>query len=107
MAEVVNNETSQLMRQHDVVIVHESMFSAGVKEMVKEGQGMAWLPYSLVKSEVAQGTLLDLSDELPFVEIEISLYRHLHSENAPKTEQVFSILSRSEERRVGKECRSR
>lgn len=47
MAEVVNNETNQLMRQHDVVIVHESMFSAGVKEMVKEGQGMAWLPYSL------------------------------------------------------------
>lgn len=92
MAEVVNDEVSELIAQHNVVIVHESVFAAGVKEMVKKGQGMAWLPYSLVKSELTQGTLIDLSNELPFVEIEVSLYRHIDSENASKTEQVFSIL---------------
>jgi DNA-binding transcriptional LysR family regulator len=54
--------------------VCESAFSAGLKEMVMNGMGIAWLPRRLVAEELVAGTLLDLSRELGAVDLQVLVY---------------------------------
>jgi len=78
-----------------IEVVHESIFLAGVKEMVKAGLGMTWLPFSLVQRELQAGELTDLS-QLPgmhTVQFELGLYRHRDSNCAEASSTVWDILT--------------
>ncbi|MBB5216246.1 DNA-binding transcriptional LysR family regulator [Parapusillimonas granuli] len=90
-----------LSLQHPIEIVHESIFLAGVKEMVKSGFGMAWLPRSLVRRELESGELLSLADSpgLKTVEFELGLYRNPLAAHADATRQVWDILASEPETR--------
>lgn len=52
----------------------ESAFTAGIKEMVVAGLGLAWLPMSLVYSEVQSGTLIVCNNESEALPLQISLF---------------------------------
>jgi DNA-binding transcriptional LysR family regulator len=84
-----------LSLRHPIEIVHESIFLAGVKEMVKSGLGMAWLPYSLVRRELESGELLALtgSSGLKTVEFELGLYRYPRSSSPEATRHIWDILT--------------
>ncbi|MEZ0169613.1 LysR family transcriptional regulator [Microvirga sp. TS319] len=58
-------------------VVHENTISIGHKAMALAGWGVAWLPLSLVRQELAEGTLVPASDDPAWsLTIEIRLYRH-------------------------------
>lgn len=52
----------------------ESAFSAGVREMVLQGIGIAWLPMSMVWQDREAGRVTDLSGILGNCELSVSLY---------------------------------
>ena len=52
----------------------ESSFSAGIREMVLNGIGLAWIPMSLVSREIESGKLVNLSNIYGSLQLEISLY---------------------------------
>ncbi len=83
---------TQLMHTHTVEIIHESVFLAGVREMVKAGLGMAWLPYSLLKSDLDNGSLVKLSPRIPSITLQLGLYRHVRSPHAQAIDQIYELL---------------
>lgn len=83
---------NRLFQTCHVQIVHESVFLAGVKEMLLAGLGMAWLPKSLVERELATGSLVLQADALPRIALNVSLYRSEHG-NAPQTiDRIWQTL---------------
>jgi len=81
-----------LFQQHRVEVVHESVFLAGVKEMVLAGLGIAWLPESLVERELEAGTLVALDDVLQVIPLGLGLYRNEHSHHPAAMERIWSML---------------
>ncbi|SCY90093.1 LysR family transcriptional regulator [Microvirga guangxiensis] len=58
-------------------VVHENTISIGHKAMAIAGWGVAWLPMSLIRAELADGTLVPASSDPAWsLTIEIRLYRH-------------------------------
>ncbi len=87
---------SSLMQHHNVEIVHESVFLAGVKEMLLAGLGMAWLPESLVERELKSGALVTLDplgDVFKTVSLQLCLYRNVHSSYPEAMDKIWAILS--------------
>jgi DNA-binding transcriptional LysR family regulator len=84
-----------LFQTCNVQIVHESVFLAGVKEMLLAGLGMAWLPQSLVERELATGSLVPQDDTLPRMALNVSLYRGEHG-SAPQTiDRIWRTLAQA------------
>lgn len=84
-----------LLQHHNVEIVHESIFLAGVKEMLLAGLGMAWLPVSLVERELQSGALLTL--EAPHeifqpVALQLGLYRSSHATYPEAMDKIWAML---------------
>ena len=63
-----------LSRQHEVDRVCESAFSAGVKEMVLGGMGLAWLPSGLALRDIEAGEMVNLASHYGRVELDVMLY---------------------------------
>ena len=99
MGRVMQAPMSTLMITHQVEVLHESVFLAGVKEMVKAGLGLAWLPLSLVNSEIQAGELINLSPQLPVVTMQISLYRHSKGSHASVVQSLYDLLEAHHARR--------
>src|SRR5699024_6712300 len=83
---------SALFQTCRVQVVYESVFLAGVKEILLAGLGMAWLPHSLVKREIASGNLMLLDDSLPRVSLQLSLYRSNRCACPDTLEHAWSVL---------------
>jgi DNA-binding transcriptional LysR family regulator len=81
-----------LFRHHQVEIVHESVFLAGIKEMALAGLGMAWLPESLVKRELRSGALVALDDTLASVPLELGLYRSARPRHPDAMQRLWAML---------------
>ncbi|MDS1139568.1 LysR substrate-binding domain-containing protein [Pusillimonas sp. SM2304] len=81
-----------LLRRQRVEIVHESVFLAGVKEMVMAGLGMAWLPESLIQRELLAGSLAALDDGLESVSLELGLYRNARAPYPPAIDRIWNLL---------------
>ncbi|MFP2768686.1 LysR family transcriptional regulator [Oceanisphaera sp. KMM 10153] len=60
-------------------IVCENALAEGLKAMVVQGYGVAWLPSSLIQNELHNGRLVILDDPLRAVELRILLYRFRHT----------------------------
>ncbi|MGB6104169.1 MAG: LysR substrate-binding domain-containing protein [Pusillimonas sp.] len=83
---------SALLRRQRIEIVHESVFLAGVKEMVMAGLGMAWLPESLVHRELESGSLIALDDGLEHVTLELGLYRNARAAYPAAIDRIWNLL---------------
>ncbi|MBD9373921.1 LysR family transcriptional regulator [Rhizobium sp. ARZ01] len=58
-------------------IVHENTISIGLKTMALAGWGLAWLPESLIRTELAEGSLVRASNDPAWdFETQIRIYRH-------------------------------
>lgn len=53
----------------------ETALTLAALEFAVEGLGVAWVPASLAAARIAEGRLVDLSDRLPFVELDITAVR--------------------------------
>lgn len=85
---------SALFQTCQVQVVYESVFLAGVKEILLAGLGMAWLPRDLVERELASGSLVLLDESLPRVSLQLSLYRSDHCIYPDTLERAWSLLHR-------------
>ena len=84
-----------LSRNHQLEVVHESVFLAGVKEMLLAGLGVAWLPESLVERELKSGDLIDLTylgGAFTSVILPLSLYRNAHSSYPEALDRIWEML---------------
>lgn len=93
MGRLMGPSLEQVMRTRSVEIIHESVFLAGVKEMVKAGLGMAWLPFSLVKDDLTSGSLIRLDCPFPSVPTQLSLYHHANSPSQSTIKQIYLALT--------------
>lgn len=85
---------SALMKARPVEIVCESAFTGGLKEMALNGMGIAWLPYSLVRHEIADGRLSYLGAALPDCELEIVLYRRADAGGGVNDRIMAALIDR-------------
>jgi len=84
-----------LLHHHNVEIVHESVFLAGVKEMLLAGLGMAWLPESLVQRELKSGALVLVDspeDVFKPLTLQLGLYRSARSTYPEAMDRIWSIV---------------
>jgi DNA-binding transcriptional LysR family regulator len=64
-----------LSNQINFHTICENALSEGLKALTLQGEGMAWLPKSLITKELANKQLFDLSDTMMPVALTIKLYR--------------------------------
>lgn len=77
---------SKLSQTTNFELVYETALTEGVKAMVMQGAGMAWLPARLVQRELDRNEL-ELIAEFPTVEMKIMLYR----QSSPRKEEVMEF----------------
>lgn len=75
--------------------VFVSQLAAVLKSMSREGRGMAWLPESSIKDELANGSLVLAGDEKWFIPVEIRLFRS--REPLPAMAEEFWAILEGEE----------
>ena len=73
-----------------VVHVNENSIAEAMRSMVLEGHGVAWLPASLIDTELKAGRLERVAPALP---MEIRLYRNA-ARSRPIVEKVWSVASK-------------
>ena len=81
-----------LLRHQRVEVVHESVFLAGIKEMVMAGLGMAWLPEGLVHRELESGKLIVVDHGLNQVTLSLGLYRSAHATHPAAIDRLWNLL---------------
>ncbi|MCC2595963.1 LysR family transcriptional regulator [Pusillimonas sp. MFBS29] len=85
-----------LLRHQPAEVVHESVFLAGIKEMVMAGLGMAWLPEGLVQRELDSGSLMVVEDDgLKSVTLELGLYRSACPTHPQTVDRLWHLLQRN------------
>lgn len=84
----------QLMRTAGIETICESAFALGVRELAVNGLGVAWLPESLIRTDLEHRVLLPLDDVSPSCDLEIVIYTSRHAANPP-AEQIWAFLSGS------------
>lgn len=98
-----------LLHQHNVEIVHESVFLAGVKEMLLAGLGMAWLPQSLVERDLKSGALVmldPLDDVFKPLALQLGLYRSSRSSHPETIERIWAMLGKQKKLAAPREYRA-
>lgn len=69
----------------------ETALTLAALEFALEGLGVAWVPASLAVARIAEGRLVDLSETLPFVDLEITAVR-LEGKAGPVAEALWRHL---------------
>ena len=62
--------------------VCETAFSSGIRELVLNGLGVGWLPYSMVHREVESGALVSLANSFGKEALEVAIYADSNVEAA-------------------------
>lgn len=62
----------------------QTAFSSGVKEMILNGLGVGWLPFSMVHKEIGSGELISLRNQLGQEKLEVVVYAHRKVEVAER-----------------------
>lgn len=82
-----------LMQHYPINVVHESVFLAGIKEMVLAGLGVGWLPARLAQREIANGSLTVLGRGLKSIKVELGLYHHAEPAQPQAIKHLWNLLS--------------
>ena len=80
------------MQHYPVSIVHESVFLAGIKEMIMAGLGVGWLPAALLQRELKAGSLVVLQHGLKSIEVELGLYHHAEPVPPEAVKHIWEVL---------------
>lgn len=64
--------------------VCQTAFSSGAKEMILNGLGVGWLPFSMVHREIENGELISLRNQLGQETLEVVVYAHHQVEMAER-----------------------
>lgn len=64
--------------------VCQTAFSSGAKEMILNGLGVGWLPFSMVHREIESGDLISLRNQLGQEPIDVVIYAHRETEMAER-----------------------
>ncbi len=62
--------------------VCQTAFSSGAKEMILNGLGVGWLPFTMVHKEIESGDLISLRQQLGQETVEVAIYAQLRVEMA-------------------------
>ncbi|WP_253276936.1 LysR family transcriptional regulator [Ruegeria sp. 6PALISEP08] len=62
--------------------VCQTAFSSGAKEMILNGLGVGWLPFSMVHKEIESGELISLRNQLGQEKLDVVVYAHHQTEIA-------------------------
>lgn len=65
-------------------LVCQTAFSSGVKEMILNGLGVGWLPFSMVHREIESGDLISLRNQLGQETLDVVIYAHHYEEMAQR-----------------------
>ena len=60
----------------------QTAFSSGAKEMILNGLGIGWLPFSMAHREIESGELISLRNHLGQETLEVVVYAHLQTQMA-------------------------
>ncbi|MFC3615329.1 LysR family transcriptional regulator [Lutimaribacter marinistellae] len=60
----------------------QTAFSSGAKEMILNGLGVGWLPFSMVHKEIESGELISLRNQFGQETLEVAVYAHHQLEMA-------------------------
>ena len=80
-----------------VMVVFTAQHAALLKTMALEGRGVAWLPRSLIATELAAGALVPAGGEAWNVPVEIRLYRQ-RAEMSAAAEALWTLVNQDEVR---------
>ncbi|MGO4668262.1 LysR substrate-binding domain-containing protein [Bosea sp. 2RAB26] len=78
------------------ITIHENTMSEGLKAMALAGWGLAWIPESIVRLDLASGQLVRAADASWDLTVDIRLYRSL-SNSRPVVEQFWRTVSEDEQ----------
>lgn len=70
--------------------LYETAYSAGIKEMVASGLGIAWLPLSMVYREIESGDLLDLRSHYGSQPLKIVFYTNSQIDAANSVRSIWT-----------------
>ncbi len=85
----------ELVQNRAVDTICESAFSSGLKEMVMENMGIAWLPRRLIRSELENKNLIDFGDTLGRADLRVTLFWNLNSRSHLSSEVAQAIENMS------------
>jgi LysR family transcriptional regulator, hypochlorite-specific transcription factor HypT len=90
-ASLLNKAASRL----NLELRYESAFAEAVRAQTLVGAGMAWLPRSLISSDLRDGRLVEAGKNLPKADLEIWLYRSTQNSSGKveKLWQTAKLLS--------------
>ena len=71
-------------------VVYETALSEGIKNMVLQGVGMAWLPIGIIEKELNDGNIM-IIDDLPKVDLQVMLYTH-KTNKSPMISEFWQCL---------------
>ncbi|WP_170389576.1 LysR family transcriptional regulator [Ruegeria arenilitoris] len=60
----------------------QTAFSSGAKEMILNGLGVGWLPFSMVHKEIESGELISLRNQIGQEMLDVAIYAHHQVETA-------------------------
>lgn len=73
--------------------VYETAFSAGIREMVLKGLGVAWLPMSMAYKEIESGKLINLAHIYHSVPLKIAFYTNTQDTTSNTVRHLWSSHS--------------
>jgi len=78
----IGNHLDKRYEELTFVPMYEASSTAAIHAMVLEGYGMAWLPLSIVSSDLESGKLVRAAKVTDDIEIDIRIYRFHDSQGA-------------------------
>lgn len=75
-----------------VSVVYENSMSGALRIRARDGAGVAWLPYSLVKPDIDTGLLTFAGKRDWWVRLDICIYR-IKTKSNPLTQDIWSFVS--------------
>lgn len=77
----------------EFLTVYEATIATALSQMAREGYGVAWVPLSIVTSELENGLLVRAGDENDNIKLHIKIYRNANI-IAPHAEKFWQVLLR-------------
>ena len=92
LGKILRSHIQELCDTTRLRTVYEADLADSLHAMVHQGLGLAWLPLTLVKADLAQGRLARAAGPDKDVPINVRLYRRTPAQSKPLTRRVWAGL---------------